>query len=136
MKNKGFTLIELLAALVLLALLSLITVTTASSQYKKGKTKLENNQKQMIKLSAEMYITDNKSEIAKQDIDCFSLDLKFLIDEGYLDEDIKDINTKELLKDSNFYVNVVKDARTYKYNISDNLEDKCEKLVLDKESEV
>ena len=135
MKNKGFTLIELLAAIVLLAILTLITVTTASSQYKKEKSKLSLKQQKMIKLSAEMYVTDNKEAIKKQELNCFSLPVKFLIDEGYLDEDIKDVNTKELLKDSKLYVNVTQDLKKFSYDVKSDENDKCNTLSLTEEGE-
>ena len=136
MKKLGFTLVELLAAIVILALLSLITITTASTQYKKQKSKLLIKQQKMIKLAAEMYVTDNKLEIKKQDNDCFALTINFLIDEGYLDEDIKDVNTKELLKDSNLYINVSKESKKFNYTISDNTSDMCDILDLNEEGEL
>ena len=135
MKNKGFTLVELLSSLILLALLALITLTTVSSQYKRSKSNLLNKQRKMIKLSASMYVTDNKDKF-KDINDCVSLSINYLVNAGYLDEEIKSVKNNSPLKNSNMYVNVKKKANTFEYTVDDDTLNKCEEFSFNEDGEI
>lgn len=135
MKNKGFTLVELLSSLILLALLALITLTTVSSQYKRGKSNLLNKQRKMIKLSASMYVTDNKDKF-KDINDCVSLSIDYLVNAGYLDEEIKSVKNNSPLNNSNTYVNVKKKANTFEYTVDDDTLNKCEEFSFNEDGEI
>lgn len=133
MKKNAFTLIELLATIVILSLLVLFTITTVSSQYKNKKDSLYDNQLQTIKLAAEMWGSENKSKLEKyNNTACVSITLGYLKNEGYIDSDIKNPKTGELLKDEDIFVNITPKSQGYTYEVSDTISKKCDSVITDK----
>ena len=126
MKNnkKAFTLVELLAVIVILSLLILIAVTTASSQFKNSKDSLYETQLTNIKLSAEMWGSDNKVLLNSID-DCVSLTLGYLKNAGYVDKNIKNTYNSEEFEDDEIFVNITKETNTYKYEVFDDKDELC-----------
>lgn len=122
MKNRiksGFTLVELLAVIVILSLLLLVTASTVSSQFKNSKDDLYDTQLQNIKLSAEMWASDNKNLLNTID-DCVSITLGYLKDEGYVDINIKNPYTNEKFSDTEVFINITKEESRYKYEVFDD----------------
>lgn len=132
MKKNAFTLIELLATIVILSLLVLLTVTTVSSQYKNKKDSLYDNQLQTIKLAAEMWGSENKSKLENYNNEaCVSITLGYLKNEGYIDNNIKNPKTGELLKDEEIFVNITPKLQGYTYEVNDNVSEKCNIVITD-----
>lgn len=132
MKKNAFTLVELLATIVILSLLALFTITTASSQYKNKKDSLYNSQLQTIKMAAEMWGSENKNKLIEySDANCISLTLGYLKEEGYIDNDIKNPKTGELLKDEEIFVNIIKKTQGYNYDVVDDITKKCDLVLTD-----
>lgn len=126
MKNRAFTLIELLAAIVIISLLSLLTISTVSSQFKNKKDELYQQQLKTIEMAAEMWGSENKEKLTKfNDQECISVTLGFLKEEGYVDEDIKNPSTNELLGNDDIFVNITKKNKGYRYNALDRLTKQC-----------
>jgi prepilin-type N-terminal cleavage/methylation domain-containing protein len=98
MKN-GFTLIELLAVIVIISLLTVLTVIGLTSVVKNGKEELNEKQQVLIEKAAQIWATDNISLLPNND-NCIYLTLTNLIDEGYIDDDVYNINNMSKL-DSN-----------------------------------
>lgn len=124
-KNKNaFTLVELLALIVILSLLILVAVSTVSSQYKNGKDELYDSQLQSIKLSAEMWGSDNKAKLNTIS-SCVSLTLGYLKGEGYVDTNIKNTYTSKPFDDDEVFVNITKEEHRYKYEVLDDKSKLC-----------
>lgn len=116
---KGFTLVELLAVIVLLALLTLFTTTTVTRQVKNGKKEVYEQQLQTIKLSAEMWGSENKNILSNYQ-ECVSITLGYLKEEGYIDKNIKNPLTDELFADDEVFVNITPKNKGYKYEVFDD----------------
>lgn len=86
MKKNGFTLIELLAVIVILSIIILIAVPAINGISKMVKEKQRNNLIKSIEKSASDYAFDNKLSTNSK------VNVKTLIDNGYLDSDEKDNN--------------------------------------------
>ncbi|MDO5569643.1 MAG: prepilin-type N-terminal cleavage/methylation domain-containing protein [bacterium] len=61
LNNKGFTLVELLAVLAILVTILLITIPSVTSTIDRTKNKELESKKELIKTSAELYISNNKN---------------------------------------------------------------------------
>lgn len=122
---KAFTLVELLAVIVILSLLILVAVTTVSSQFKNSKDELYDTQLNNIKLSAEMWGSDNKV-LLNSISDCVSLTLGYLKKAGYVDANIKNTYTSKPFEDDEVFVNIKKEEHRYKYEVSDDKTKLCD----------
>lgn len=122
---KAFTLVELLAVIVILSLLILVAVTTVSSQFKNSKDDLYDTQLDNIRLSAEMWGSDNKVLLKSID-DCVSLTLGYLKEAGYVDVNIKNTYTREPFLDDEVFVNITKEENRYKYEVLDDKTKLCD----------
>ena len=127
---KAFTLVELLAVIVILSLLILVAVTTVSSQFKNSKDDLYDTQLDNIRLSAEMWGSDNKVLLKSID-DCVSLTLGYLKEAGYVDVNIKNTYTKEPFLDDEVFVNITKEENRYKYEVLDDKTKLCDVVDFD-----
>lgn len=83
MKNKGFTLIELIGTIVILSLLLLIVSPLVTRSIKEGIEKADNQAKTSIELAAKNWKSDNKGSSKE------SITVEELINEGYLDDEVK-----------------------------------------------
>ena len=123
---NGFTMVELLAVIVILSLLLLVTVTTVSSQFKNGKDDLYDKQLENIKLSAQMWGSDNKTLLSSIQNDCVSLTLGYLKEAGYVDINIKNPASNLAFGDDEVFVNITKEEKRYKYEVFDNDDKLCD----------
>jgi prepilin-type N-terminal cleavage/methylation domain-containing protein len=88
MKN-GFTIIELLAVIVLIAIISFLTVPNITSYFVKSKEDLYVSQTEKIEEAAKEWSLDNSNLIDE----VYYLEPSVLIEEKYLDGDLKDPRT-------------------------------------------
>ena len=93
MKKKGFTLAELIGVVVLLGAILLIIIPAVSRNLKEGKQKLYNDQIEGIKQSLQLWANDNKPG----NNETYYLTLSQLKQQGLVEHDIKNPNTKEYL---------------------------------------
>ena len=100
--------------------------------YKNKKDSLYNSQLQTIKMAAEMWGSENKNKLIEySDANCISLTLGYLKEEGYIDNDIKNPKTGELLKDEEIFVNIIKKTQGYNYDVVDDINKKCDLVLTD-----
>lgn len=124
MDRKGFTLVEILAAITILAIISIITATTITHFVKKSHNELNEIQKDNIKMSAKVWVSDNKDKLI--DKDCISITLKDLQDSGYIDDDVYEFDNNSKLDGDSIYVNITRLDKSYYYEVTDAIDDKCE----------
>ena len=144
MKNKGFTLIELLAVLVVLSIIALVTIPAITGTLRKSKETLYNEQLKSIESAARLWGADNLGILPddasstnvcdyNQINDCptsyrkLVIDLKMLQDNGYIDKNIKNPKTKEIM--NNVIINIEKNENTVVYKV-DAQENKYTEIVL------
>lgn len=65
LNRKGFTLIEVLAVLVILSAIMGIAIPSITSSLERNKEKQNENKKKMLESFAEIYVTDHKNAIYK-----------------------------------------------------------------------
>jgi len=122
MKNnnkRGFTLIEVLGVIVILLLLVLITTPIVINYIKGASKDAENVQNYTIKEAAKSWLSsrDNISLTPTNNNECIEVTLRELKEQGYIDYDIKDPKTKELLSDDiTVIIRKVNNDLTYEIN--------------------
>lgn len=118
MKNKGFTLIELLCAIVLLSLIMLIAYPSIVSVIKGSNKDIDASTKVLIISGAKNYVDDNKNNYPSTNGNTYCIQIKTLIDKGYVISDLKSGTGKAI--DTNKFVKIDIDASSkYNYDISD-----------------
>ena len=127
--KRGFTLVELLAVIVIISILTVLTVTVVSNLVKSGKEELNDNQQTLILKAAELWGTDNIAILPDKD-ECFYITLNDLINEGYIKDDLHDLETDDNIDTSE--INIRIDASInpngkliYKYDINPTDLDGC-----------
>ena len=92
-KRNGFTLVELMAVIIIISLIALLTFPNIINQIKK--TKKSNNKmiEDVVIEQAKKYVNDNEEEFQDDDGYCLSIDT--LVDKGYVNEQLVDINNKD-----------------------------------------
>ncbi|MDD2518813.1 MAG: prepilin-type N-terminal cleavage/methylation domain-containing protein [Bacilli bacterium] len=114
-KNKlGFTLIELLAVMLLLGLIFLIAYPGVDKYIKEARDKMYNDQVNNIVLSTKNWAIDNKLLLPKTDGETKTITIGELIDQGYVEVDIRNPKTKKLIP-TNSYVKITKNGNLYDY---------------------
>ena len=114
--NKGFTLVELLAVLVILVAIMGIAIPSISSSLERTKSKQNESRYQLLKSSAELYVTDHKNAIYKKLDDkniasCYIV-ISQMHEEGILtEEEMKDADGIDL---SGHYI-IFTRPNTYEY---------------------
>lgn len=129
-KKNGFTLIELMGVITILALLALIAIPVVEKNVKKGKEDAKKIQIKNIELAAQNWVSDNKISMVSYFSNCEKEDenlpcntkiitLKFLIDEGYMDnETLTDPTTDNPINLETSYVEVTYvTKKNYKYEV-------------------
>ena len=117
--KKGFTLAELIGVIVVLALISLITIPVVSKILKQNKASLCETQMNNILTAARSYGADNIFALPSNSGDIKVITLQELIDGGYIDGNIENPVTKELINpESEIYITRVN--KKYKYELSED----------------
>ena len=88
-KKKGFTLVELLGVILIIALLAIILVPLLIRSMKQSRKYLSESQTKLIYSASESYIKKYKSEYPNIENNKYCITIKNLVDEGLLDEKIK-----------------------------------------------
>lgn len=114
MKKKGFTLIELIGVIVILALLLLLIVPSVTNSIKKGQSTSSSSQIENMILAAKNWASDHKSSLPGKGSE-LSVTLKTLQNGGYIDKDIKNPETKEILNPTDSCVIISNKSEVYNY---------------------
>lgn len=103
--KKGFTLIEVLAVISLIALISLLAIPTIINQVNNKKQEVSSVMMNLLTDATELYLDKHVNIYPKEVGRVYCIPLKALVDEGFLNEPVKDIKTDKeiqlLTKDSN-----------------------------------
>lgn len=88
--KKGFTLIELLGVILLLALVIMVSFPLINKYLNESNEKVNNAVNLIVFDSVEEYLNDNKNTYPKYSGNVYCLDLKLLVTEGYVADNILD----------------------------------------------
>lgn len=129
MKNRGFTLMELLGVIIILALLMIIVFPSIINSVKNSSNKTDTLTKELIYNAADLFISEHKNDFPKMNGSKYSIELKDLVDEGFLISPIKlsdsdlDITNSKCIQViyQGSYNYELKDTGTCKYQINYNL---------------
>lgn len=125
MKKNAFTLIELLAVLVILGILSVIIVPTITDSLNNSKTTSYEAQINQIKKGAKEWSADNARELPEEENDAIVVTLGGLIQEGYLEDNVKNPVTQENFPNC-MYIEIKRYKNNYVYTVLDKkLPDGC-----------
>ena len=108
-KRNGFTLVELMAVIIIISLIAFLSFPNIINQIKK--TKKSNNKmiEDLLIAQAKKYVSDNEEEFQDDDGYCLSIDT--LVDKGYVNEQLVDINNN---KDNDVIMMIKEDDFSYK----------------------
>ena len=82
-------------------------------------------------MAAEMWGSENKTKLKEYSTNtCVSITLGYLKDEGYIDNDIKNSKTGELLNNEDIFVNITPKSQGYNYEVSDESSEKCDLVLI------
>ncbi len=98
MKNKGFTLTEILAVIVIISLLMLLVTPTIINKLNTNKDKTEETQNKLLFEATSEYTGANKDKYPTVNNSTYCISINTLIENGFLNENIKDVTTKEEFK--------------------------------------
>ena len=115
MKKNGFTLVEVLAVIVILGVITAIAAPAVMGVIDRSKENMYNNQLEVFKDAAAMYVADNINTNPSMKIDGYSteLDLSEMIDYGYIEGPVKNPLTGEYFETSGcmeYYVRITREA--------------------------
>lgn len=117
--KKGFTLIELLAVIVVLGLISVLTVPAIINQLAKAKNQSNDVMSEIIRSAVDLYLDNHQDEYSKNSGDSYCIQLKTLVDEGFLAEPIIDPLTDKSYSVSLYVVVDVSEGEVLEYNLSE-----------------
>jgi prepilin-type N-terminal cleavage/methylation domain-containing protein len=98
MNKKGFTLIEILAVITIIGILGIITVSNIYENQTNSKSKLTEIEKNNIISAAKNYAASNITKLPQNVGDSITVDVKTLIDDGYLEEESDYINRNVIIE--------------------------------------
>ena len=127
--NKGFTLIELLAVIVIISIISVITITIVTDVVQKSKNEFNEDQQLLVEKAAELWGTDNMGLLPSTEVPCKYITLGDLKDNGYIGDNVSDINSMKKLSDDmkiSIVVNSNNDKLTYQYDSTPDDTSNCE----------
>lgn len=116
--KRGFTLIELLAVIVLLGLISILTAPAIINQLAKSKDESSTVMNEIIHSAADLYLDNHQDGYPKNTNDYYCVQLKTLINEGFLTEPIVDPLTSKEYDTSLFVGITVGNNEELEYNLS------------------
>lgn len=125
MKNKGFTLIELLGVIIILALLMIIVFPSIINSVKKSSNKTDALTLDLIYNAADLFISEHKTDFPKRAGNKYLIELKDLVDEGFLVAPIK-LSDNDLDITNSKCIQVIY-QESYNYELKDN--GTCEELI-------
>lgn len=96
--KKGFTLVELIAVVTLLALIALVAIPVVDKVIKDGREDAKERQQMMLEISVQNWLSESTS-IKLDEGDSITVTIGELKQGKFVDSEIKDIDTKRLLRD-------------------------------------
>ncbi len=117
MKEKGFTMVELLGVITLLGLLAMILYPTINRYITNSKNQLSSVQTDNILKAAKTWGADHITSLPTEEGESLEVDLKTLQDEGYIDSDLKDPETKKTLNATAIKVRISYQNGNLKYRM-------------------
>lgn len=97
--NKGFTLIELLGVIIIIALLAVIIFPNIINSVKNSSNKTDELTLELIYNASSLYISSHQNDFSKINGKKYTIELKELVDEGYLVSPIKLSDSEEDITD-------------------------------------
>lgn len=117
MNKKAFTLIELIGVIVILSLMLLLIVPNVVTTLKEGNETSEKFQNQTIILGAKNWASDNKGLLPQTEGGTKTITLKDLQNGGYVEKNIKDPKTGNVLNSDTTKIVITKKGKNYVYEI-------------------
>ncbi|NLM63558.1 MAG: type II secretion system protein [Mollicutes bacterium] len=115
-KNKGFTLLEILSVMVLLSLIAILAFPTVDKYISETKEKMYEQQVNNIILMAKSWASENKVLLPKEEGEEITITLGMLMDEGYVEQTIKNpITKKPFLRSSEILIRKVSEIYEYEF---------------------
>lgn len=90
--KKGFTLAELLGVIALLGIIALVTFPPLVNNIKESKQKIDEGNLNLVITAYKSYLTENSASIIIEKNKDYCIKLRTLVDDGKLNNDLKDSN--------------------------------------------
>ena len=119
-KNRGFTLIELLAVIVIMVIIMLLAVPPIINQINKSRDNMSSTMKNVVYAAADLYVSGD-SEYVMINGYVYCVTLKNLVDNGYLESPLIDIQTVKEMD-----LNTVVEAKVLNSTFEYTINNKCE----------
>lgn len=116
--KKGFTLIELLAVVALLGLISVLVAPTVINQLTKNKEKTSGAISQIMNSAVDLYLDSHSSKYSKIEGEVYCVQIKDLINEGFLVEPVLDPVTNEEYSDEQYIRVDVGNSLDFDYSVT------------------
>lgn len=118
-RKKGFTLVELLAVIFLLGLIAIIAIPPIIEQIRLSSKEISKATEDLIFSATDSYIDEHKNEYLLADNDVYCIQLKTLIENDKLIENLTDIKTGNKIDTGKVVKVEVENAANKEYNIVD-----------------
>ena len=106
MKKNGFTLIELLGVITVIGILCLITFPSIIEQIRLKETEIDEATQKIIESGVEIYLNYHETEYPKIPGETYCISLNNLVDDGILEEPIKNAKGNTLSLEIPIFVTV------------------------------
>lgn len=114
--KKGFTLVELLVVIVILGLIAMVVYPAIVKVINDSKESAYETQEKIIIKAAKEWAVEHPSELPSDESTTGSVCLTTLLQEGYIDNSIKNPYTSQ---EMNGYVEIVLTSNRYEYKYKD-----------------
>ena len=111
--KKGFTLIEMIAVVGIIGLMSIIVMPNIINQISGKKKELSDVTAEIIFKSAESYMDNNITKYPKKSMNVYCIKLQTLINEGYLESMVGDLEINKDLDTSRLVRTIVNEYGDY-----------------------
>ena len=130
MNKRAFTLAEVLGVIIILGLLVIVSFPPLLNQLKKSQDKLSDATLKILGTAAENYIEDHPSTNPIVTNNVYCINLKTLVDGGYLKSPILDASSGEQISELDYDIEfTINGVNQYEYELKDTAtgssSDKC-----------
>ena len=120
MNKKGFTLIEILGVVIIITAIALLVVPNVVNRFSNKKNDIDKVNEELIISAAKLYVSEHVLEYPKEDSASYCININDLVDSGYLNEKVININNHNMINEysvkvlinqetnNNFLYNLVK----------------------------